>query len=157
MGRCSMTYTTWFFYSETECECALVVSLIIRRLVLFNIFWSPSVKFLVSSVNRSAASHSSCSRINSIHERSWRIEAAAEVLLDFTQLNMQTQHEHQSTAGFDRQNLLDIQLRAAPWKQDAQWRSSRPVYRAQRMLADFPSLATPEGDKRSESQYGVCR
>lgn len=90
-------------------------------------------------------------------ERSWRIEAAAEVLLDFTQLNMQTQHEHQSTAGFDRQNLLDIQLRAAPWKQDAQWRSRRPVYRAQRMLADFPSLATPEGDKRSESQYGVCR
>lgn len=62
-----MTYTTWFFYSETECVCALVLSLIIRRLVLFNIFWSPSVKFLVSSVNRSAASHSSCSRINSIH------------------------------------------------------------------------------------------
>lgn len=98
MGRCSMTYTTWFFYSETECVCALVVSLIIRRLVLFNIFWSPSVKFLVSSVNRSAASHSSCRRINSIHERSWRIEAAAEVLSDFTQLNMQTQRKHQSTS-----------------------------------------------------------
>lgn len=148
-----MTYTTWLFYSETECECAVVVSLIIRRLVLFNIFWSSSVKFLVSSVNRSAASHSSCRST----ERSWRSEAAAEVLSDFTQLNMQTQRKHQSTAGFDHQNLLDIQLRAAPWKQDAQWRSSRPVYRAQRMLADFPSLATPEGDKRSESQYGVCR
>lgn len=148
-----MTYTTWFFYSETECVCALVVSLIIRRLVLFNIFWSSSVKFLVSSVNRSAASHSSCRST----ERSWRSEAAAEVLSDFTQLNMQTQREHQRTAGFDHQNLLDSQLRAAPWKQDAQWRSSRPVYRAQRMLADFPSLATPEGDKRSESQYGVCR
>lgn len=67
MGRYLMTYMTWLFYSETECECAVVVSLIIRRLVLFNIFWSASVKFLVSSVNRSAASHLSCSRINSIH------------------------------------------------------------------------------------------
>lgn len=94
MGRCSMTSTTWFFYSETECVSALVVSLIIRRLVLFNIFWSPSVKFLVSSVNRSAASHSSCRST----ERSWRSEAAAEVLLDFTQLNMQTQRKHQSTS-----------------------------------------------------------
>ena len=155
MARCLMTYTTRFFYSETECVCALVVSIIIWCLVLFSILWSPSVKFLVSDQLLHIRAAAGWTRST---ERSWRSEAAAEVLLDFTQLNMQKHNLNiGALPGLDRQDLLDSQLRAAPWKLEAQWRSSRPVYRAQSMLADFPSLAPPEGDKRSESQYGVCR